>query len=81
MGMRAGSPLVKGTVRPSTVASHCRGWAQRTVTSTADRSNSGTMCRPSIYRRGTASIHTVCQMPLCGVYQMPPRRVFCLPRL
>ena len=42
--------------------------------------SSGVKSRDSIYRSGTSSAHTVCQMPLCGVYQMPPRFVFCLPR-
>ena len=31
-------------------------------------------------RAGTRSSHTVCQMPLCAVYQMPPRSSFCFPR-
>src|SRR5262245_30559261 len=29
---------------------------------------------------GTGSIQTVCQMPVTGVYQMPPGRLTCLPR-
>ena len=31
--------------------------------------------------RGTDSSQTVCQMPDCAVYQIPPRSSFCLPRL
>ena len=33
-----------------------------------------------MYCCGTASSHTVCQMPLTGVYQMPSGRFTCLPR-
>ena len=29
---------------------------------------------------GTGSSHTVCQMPVTGVYQMPPGLLTCLPR-
>ena len=42
--------------------------------------------RSGVYRMaltwlsGTHSHQTVCQMPLCGVYQMPPRFELCLPR-
>ena len=36
--------------------------------------------QPVIQCAGTASIHTVCQIPDWGVYQMPPRSSRCLPR-
>ena len=52
-----------------------------TVSSTALSSYSGVIRSFCIYASGTLSIHTLCQRPLCGVYQIPPRCIFCFPRL
>lgn len=35
---------------------------------------------PTTYDSGTTSHQTSRQMPLCAVYQMPPRSTRCLPR-
>src|SRR5438874_1759425 len=56
-----------------------------TVTSTSPLSTSGVNRTPVTYIGpsddfGTGSIHTVCQMPVTGVYQMPPGLLTCLPR-
>jgi len=41
---------------------------------------SGVIRSPVMWASGTGSSHTVCQMPVVGVYQMPPGRLTCLPR-
>jgi hypothetical protein len=41
---------------------------------------SGTSVSESIAGSGTGSIHTVCQMPVTDVYQMPLGRLTCFPR-
>ena len=46
---------------------------------THDAATSGVIRSADIYASGTYSIHTVCHMPLWGVYHMPPRFVRCLP--
>ena len=50
------------------------------MSSTSPRSTSATGKTPVTWRSGTGSIHTVCQMPLTGVYQIPSGLSFCLPR-
>ena len=50
------------------------------MTRTQPLSASGVMRRPEMWFSGTHSAQTVCQRPLCGVYQMPPRFLRCLPR-
>ena len=81
MGTRTVVPLQKVTVRPSNRAMHAQGTLVCTRSSTAASSNSGVMRSERMCVFGTLSSHTVCQMPLCGVYQMPPRAVFCFPRV
>ena len=53
------------------------GW---TVTRTAEPSTSGTIFTSWMLAAATGSSHTVCQMPVVGVYMMPPGCVVCLPR-
>ena len=43
-------------------------------------SMSGVVRSPAMYRCGTGSSQTVCQIPLTGVYQIPPGADVCLPR-
>ena len=43
-------------------------------------STSGVILSDLMPSFATGSIHTVCQMPLTGVYQMPCGLVICLPR-
>ena len=47
---------------------------------TADRSKSGVIFTDLICVDATGSSQTVCQMPLVGVYQIPPGLPTCFPR-
>src|SRR5437867_9242387 len=48
--------------------------------STDEISSMGVIFTRRMYEVATGSNHTVCQMPLVGVYQMPPGLRTCLPR-
>ena len=67
-------------VPPNTTA-HGASEADCTSMRTHDAATSGVIRSADIYASGTYSIHTVCHMPLWGVYHMPPRFVRCLPRV
>ena len=58
-----------------------QGPSPSTKSSTEFFSGCGVMNRPRMWFSGTLSHQTVCQMPLMGLYQMPPGLRFCLPRV
>ena len=43
-------------------------------------SGRGSITSATTCSSGTVSSQTLCQMPLCAVYQMPPRASRCFPR-
>ena len=54
------------------VAVNATGEPVRTLRRRRCESGSGSMSSSSMWAVGTGSAHTVCQMPLTAVYQMPP---------
>ena len=71
-------------LRPSRIATETftSPWADEAfaLMATAAPSTSGVILSESMWTGATGSSHTVCQMPVVGVYQMPRGLRTCFPR-
>ena len=80
-----GSPVAEATSLPlSRIFTSTRSpvvqFSAATVTAMFFWSRLGMALMPEMWLFATGSIHTVCQMPLTGVYQMPLGFSTCFPR-